>query len=64
MGRFDDVLLVNGDPNLKLTVRAREVVQPVNTANTGFSTSRSPVPGWKLVGGDSGRHEHEQFAQS
>ena len=67
MGRFGDVLLVNGDPDLKLAARAGEVVRLylVNTANTRVVFNVA-IPGarMKLVGGDSGRYEHEQFVQS
>lgn len=66
MGRFGDVFLVNGDPDLKLTARAGEVVRLylVNTANTRVFNVAIPGARMKLVGGDSGRHEHEQFVQS
>src|SRR5664279_1239678 len=67
MGRFGDVLLVNGDPDVKLAARAGEVVRLylVNTANTRVVFNVA-IPGarMKLVGGDSGRYEHEQFVQS
>ena len=63
MGRFGDVLLVNGDPDLKLAARAGEVVRLylVNTANTRVFNVAIPGARMKLVGGDSGRYEHEQF---
>ena len=66
MGRFGDVLLVNGDPDLKLTARAGEVVRfyLVNTANTRVFNVAIPGARMKLVGGDSGRYEHEQFVES
>jgi FtsP/CotA-like multicopper oxidase with cupredoxin domain len=66
MGRFGDVLLVNGDSDLKLTARAGEVVRLylVNTANTRVFNVAIPDARIKLVGGDSGRFEHEQFVQS
>ena len=66
MGRFGDVLLVNGDPDLKLTAGAGEVVRfyLVNTANTRVFNVATPGCRMKLVGGDSGRHEHEQFVGS
>ena len=46
MGRFGNVLLVNGDPRWSLEVRRGEVVRLflTNTANTRVSTSRSPEP--------------------
>ena len=57
MGRFGDVFLVNGDPDLKLTARAGEVVRLylVNTANTRVFNVAIPEARMKLVGGDSGR---------
>jgi FtsP/CotA-like multicopper oxidase with cupredoxin domain len=65
MGRFGDVFLVNGDPDLKLTARAGEVVRLylVNTANTRVFNVAIPGARMKLVGGDSGRYEHEEFVQ-
>ncbi len=66
MGRFGDVLLVNGNPDLTLTARAGEVVRLylVNTANTRVFNVAIPGARMKLVGGDSGRCEHEQFVDS
>ena len=66
MGRFGDVLLVNGEPDLQLTARAGEVVRLylVNTANTRVFNVAVPGSRMKLVGGDSGRYEHEQFVES
>ena len=66
MGRFGDVLLVNGEPDLQLTARAGEVVRfyLVNTANTRVFNVAIPGARMKLVGGDSGRYEHEQFVES
>jgi FtsP/CotA-like multicopper oxidase with cupredoxin domain len=66
MGRFGDVLLVNGDPELKLAACRGEVVRLylVNTANTRVFNVAIPGARMKLVGGDSGRYEHEQFVAS
>jgi FtsP/CotA-like multicopper oxidase with cupredoxin domain len=66
MGRFGDVLLVDGDPNLTLTATTGEVVRLylVNTANTRVFNVAIPGAQMKLVGGDSGRYEHEQFIPS
>ncbi len=62
MGRFGDLMLVAGEPELELTARRGEVVRLylTNTANTrvfnvGFAGARM-----KLVGGDSGRCEREE----
>jgi FtsP/CotA-like multicopper oxidase with cupredoxin domain len=66
MGRFGNVMLANGEPDLTLGVERGEVVRfsLTNTANTrvfnvGFDGARM-----KLVGGDSGRVEHEAFVES
>jgi FtsP/CotA-like multicopper oxidase with cupredoxin domain len=63
MGRFGDVLLVSGDPDLSLTARLDEVVRfyLTNTANTRVFRVALPGARMKLVGGDSGHVEHEQF---
>jgi FtsP/CotA-like multicopper oxidase with cupredoxin domain len=63
MGRFGDLLLVAGDPDLTLTAHADEVIRfyLVNTANTRVFNVAIPGARMKLVGGDSGRCEREQF---
>jgi FtsP/CotA-like multicopper oxidase with cupredoxin domain len=63
MGRFGNVLLVAGEPELALTARAGEVVRVylTNTANTRVFKVALPGARMKLVGGDSGRCEREQF---
>ena len=65
MGRFGDVLLVGGETNLSLTARLGEVVRfyLTNTANTRVFKVVLPGAQMKLVGGDSGRVEHEQFVE-
>jgi FtsP/CotA-like multicopper oxidase with cupredoxin domain len=66
MGRFGDVLLVAGEPELSLTAAAGEVVRLwlTNTANTRVFNVTLPGARMKLVGGDSGRVEHEEFVSS
>jgi FtsP/CotA-like multicopper oxidase with cupredoxin domain len=66
MGRFGDVLLVGGEPDLRLTAQAGEVVRLylVNTANTRVFNVALPGARMKLVGGDSGRCEREQFVET
>jgi FtsP/CotA-like multicopper oxidase with cupredoxin domain len=66
MGRFGNVLLTNGEPDLTLTAQRNEVVRLflTNSANTrvfnvGFAGARM-----KLVGGDSGRCEREAFVET
>ncbi|MGZ6587435.1 MAG: multicopper oxidase domain-containing protein [Solirubrobacteraceae bacterium] len=63
MGRFGDVLLISGEPDLSLTARPGEVVRLylTNTANTRVFKVALPGAPMKLVGGDSGHVEHEQF---
>ena len=63
MGRFGNVLLVAGEPDCSLTVKAGEVVRLwlTNTANTRVFNVALPGARMKLVGGDSGRVEHEEF---
>src|SRR5215472_150546 len=63
MGRFGNVLLVGGEPDYSLTAQAGEVVRLwlTNTANTRVFNVQLPGARMKLVGGDSGRVEHEEF---
>jgi FtsP/CotA-like multicopper oxidase with cupredoxin domain len=63
MGRFGNVLLVGGEPDRQLAFNAGEVVRLwlTNTANTRVFNVRLPGARMKLVGGDSGRVEHQQF---
>jgi FtsP/CotA-like multicopper oxidase with cupredoxin domain len=65
MGRFGNVLLVGGEPELALTAQAGEVVRLylTNTANTRVFKVALPGARMKLVGGDSGRCEREQFVE-
>jgi FtsP/CotA-like multicopper oxidase with cupredoxin domain len=61
MGRFGNVMLTGGEADLRLAARAGEVVRfyLTNTANTRIFNVRLPGGRMKLVGGDSGRYEHE-----
>jgi FtsP/CotA-like multicopper oxidase with cupredoxin domain len=63
MGRFGELLLVAGEPALALDARLGEVVRLyfTNTANTRVFKVVLPGARMKLVGGDSGRVEHERF---
>jgi len=63
MGRFGNVMLVSGEPDLALTAKRGEVVRfyLTNTANTRVFNVTLPGTRMKLVGGDSGRYEHESF---
>ena len=63
MGRYGNVLLVSGETDLSLTARTGEVVRLwlTNTANSRVFRVALPGARMKLVGGDSGRMEHEEF---
>ncbi len=63
MGRFGDLMLVNGETDLSLTARSGEVLRLylTNTANTRVFDVALPGARMKLVGGDSGHVEHERF---
>jgi FtsP/CotA-like multicopper oxidase with cupredoxin domain len=63
MGRFGDVMMVGGETEPALSARLGEVVRfyLTNTANTRVFKVVLPGAQLKLVGGDSGRVEHEQF---
>src|SRR5215472_7818578 len=63
MGRFGNVLLIGGEQDYAMTAKAGEVVRLwlTNTANTRVFNVTLPGARMKLVGGDSGRVEREQF---
>jgi FtsP/CotA-like multicopper oxidase with cupredoxin domain len=63
MGRFGNVLLIGGEQDCSLTAKAGEVVRLwlTNTANTRVFNVTLPGARMKLIGGDSGRAEHEEF---
>ncbi len=63
MGRFGDVLLINGQTDLSLDAKLGEVVRfyLTNTANTRVFRVALAGARMKLVGGDSGHVEHEEF---
>jgi FtsP/CotA-like multicopper oxidase with cupredoxin domain len=65
MGRFGNVMLVSGEADLSLTARRAEVVRfyLTNTANTRVFNVTLPSARIKLVGGDSGHYEHEEFVE-
>jgi FtsP/CotA-like multicopper oxidase with cupredoxin domain len=65
MGRFGNVLLIAGEPNLSLAATAGEVVRLylTNTANTRVFNVQLPGARMKLVGGDSGRYEREELVE-
>jgi FtsP/CotA-like multicopper oxidase with cupredoxin domain len=66
MGRFGNVMLVNGSPDLPLIVRAGEVIRfhltnaaSARTFNVSFGNR--PI---KVIGSDLGRFEHEAMVES
>ena len=63
MGRFGNVMLVAGEPDLSLTAMRGEVVRLylTNTANTRVFNVTIPGAQVKLVGADSGHYEHEEL---
>ncbi len=65
MGRFGNVMLINGEPAYSAAATAGEVVRLylVNTANTRIFKFALPGARMKLVGADSGRYEHEVFVE-
>ena len=63
MGRFGELLLINGETELSLDARLGEVVRLylTNTANTRTFKVALPGARLKLVGGDSGHVEREKL---
>jgi FtsP/CotA-like multicopper oxidase with cupredoxin domain len=66
MGRFGNVMLAAGETDLTLSAARGEVVRLylTNTANTRVFNVAFKGARMKLVGGDSGRCEHERFVDS
>jgi FtsP/CotA-like multicopper oxidase with cupredoxin domain len=65
MGRFGNVMLTGGETNLEISAHAGEVMRfyLTNTANTRLFNVSLPGARMKLVGGDSGRYEQENFVE-
>src|SRR3954453_10885098 len=63
MGRFGNLLLIGGETDLRLTARTGEVFRLwlTNTATPRVFNVRLPGARMKLIGGDSGRVEQEEF---
>ena len=63
MGRFGNVMLVAGESDCSLEASVGEVIRLylTNTANTRVFNVAMPGARTKLVGGDSGHYEHEEF---
>ena len=68
MGRFGNVMLVNGEPapSYKLNVKRGEVVRffMTNVANTRTFNVSFPHARIKIVGSDVGRFQHEEWVES
>jgi FtsP/CotA-like multicopper oxidase with cupredoxin domain len=65
MGRFGNVMLVAGEPDLWLQLRRGEVVRfyLTNTANTRVFNVAVPGAEMKLVGADAGHYEREELVE-
>ncbi|MFI7061724.1 multicopper oxidase family protein [Kribbella sp. NPDC050124] len=66
MGRFGTVLLVGGETEPAFDANSGEVVRLylTNTANTRIFDVAITEATLKLIGGDSGRYEHEEIVDS
>ena len=66
MGRYGNVLLVGGETEPSFSAQQGEVIRLylTNTANTRVFNVALPGARLKLVGGDSGRVEREEFVES
>ena len=64
MGRFGDVMLVNGETEYRFSAKQGEVVRLylTNAANTRLFNFAIPGVKMKLVGADGGRYVKESFA--
>lgn len=65
MGRFGNVMLVNGDVSGSINARQGEVIRFYLTNTANVRTFNFCIPGarLKLVGSDNGRVEREQFVE-
>jgi FtsP/CotA-like multicopper oxidase with cupredoxin domain len=65
MGRFGNVMLVAGEPDLSLEARRGELVRFyfTNTANTRVFNVAVPGAQMKLVGADAGHYEQEELVE-
>ena len=66
MGRFGNVMLVNGEDNYKLQIKQGERVRfyITNAANTRVFNFSIPKARIKLVGADNGKYEREDWVES
>jgi FtsP/CotA-like multicopper oxidase with cupredoxin domain len=65
MGRFGNIMLISGEPDLTLEAKRDEVVRFyfTNAANTRVFNVSLPEARMKLVGADSGHYEREEFVE-
>jgi FtsP/CotA-like multicopper oxidase with cupredoxin domain len=65
MGRFGNVMLIAGEPDLELDAKRGEVVRFyfTNTANTRVFNVAVPGAEMKLVGADAGHYEREELVE-
>ncbi len=66
MGRFGNVMLVNGEPDYRLAVQRAEVVRfyLTNASNTRTWNVSFPAARMKIMGSDAGPFEHEAWVES
>lgn len=66
MGRFGNVMLINGETDYKLNAKQGEVIRfyLTNTASTRTFNVSIPNAKMKLVGSDGGKYEREAFVAS
>lgn len=66
MGRFGNIMLVNGDDNYRLEAKKGEVVRFYITNSANVRPFNFAIAGtsMKLVGGDSGAYEQDQFVDA
>lgn len=66
MGRFGNMMLVNGETNYSIDAEKGEVIRfaITNAANTRVFNLSIPGAKMKLVGSDGGRYEKETFADN
>lgn len=66
MGRFGNIMLINGDDNYNLSVKQGERVRfyVTNAANARVFNFAVPNARMKLVGSDNGKYEREEWVDS
>ena len=66
MGRFGNIMLVNGETDYRLEAKKGEVVRLYLTNAANTRTFNVSIPGvkMKLVGGDNGKYEREAFVDT